>query len=288
MKIIRNQNFIDDRLEYIEWLLKMKGWFSRIDLMNKFGIKEAAASRDIRMYKNMTADNFYFNQSVKRYEVNIENFKPIFNISGDMLFSKLTDLDESRSLGAKETLIETIPTLTKSNTEIADLTRAILNNNIININYYSMTSGQSDKKVAPHAMFNNDLKTYFRCYDFTHSKFLDLVVGRIITISGTNDIAPCYAQNHSDIDWNTFLSLELVVHPKVKHKKAIERDMQMIDGVKKIQVRKTLAHYWLRRWCVDCSEDATMKDSAYQLHLKNHNVIKNVHGYFPGVNNHMD
>ncbi|EAM2786291.1 hypothetical protein FDR35_19640, partial [Salmonella enterica] len=142
--------------------------------------------------------------------------------------------------------------------------------------------------VAPHAMFNNDLKTYFRCYDFGHSKFLDLVVGRIIDLSDTNDLTPDIAQGHSDIDWNTYLSLELVVHPRVKHKQAIEKDMQMVDGVKQVSVRRALAHYWLRRWCVDCSEKATMSDSAYQLHLKNHEVIKDVHGYFPGVNNHVD
>ncbi|ALO84975.1 hypothetical protein AS587_15920 [Salmonella enterica subsp. enterica serovar Anatum] len=277
MKNVRNQNFIDDRLWYIEWLLRMKGWFSRTDLMDKFGIKEAAASRDIRMYKDMRADNFFFNQSVKRYEVDLNKFQPVFDVPSDTLFSKLTDPDESRSLGASESLIETIPVLAESNVEIADLTRAILNKKI-----------QSDKRVAPHAMFNNDLKTYFRCYDFGHSKFLDLVVGRIIDLSDTNDLTPDIAQGHSDIDWNTYLSLELVVHPRVKHKQAIEKDMQMVDGVKQVSVRRALAHYWLRRWCVDCSEKATMSDSAYQLHLKNHEVIKDVHGYFPGVNNHVD
>ncbi|HHI2545208.1 TPA: hypothetical protein ACP41P_005306, partial [Klebsiella quasipneumoniae] len=74
----------------------------------------------------------------------------------------------------------------------------------------------------------------------------------------------------------------------VKHKKAIESDMQMTDGVKVVKVRKSLAHYWLRRWCVDCSAAAVMTDQAFQLHLRNASVINGVNGAFPGVNNHID
>lgn len=284
MKNVRNQNFIDDRLCYIEWLLRMRGWFSRTDIMNKFGIKEAAASRDIRMYRNRCGDNFYFNQSIKRYEVDSTRFRPVFDMSGDTLFLKLTDTDESRSLGSGDCLIETVPALAQSNAEIPNLTRAILNKKIIEIDYYSMTSGPSVRKVAPHSVFSNGFRTYFRCYDFDHSEFLDLVVGRIVSVSDTNGVVPEYAQKITDTDWNNCLSLELVVHPRVKHKQAVEKDMQMVDGVRRVSVRMALAHYWLRRWNVDCSEKATMTDISYQLHLKNHDVIKGVHGYFPGVN----
>ncbi|ECM9980403.1 WYL domain-containing protein [Citrobacter freundii] len=289
MKNIRNQNFIDDRLWHIEWLLMMRGWLSRIDLMDKFGIKGAAASRDIKRYKEQSGDNLYLDHRVKRYVADFDKFKPIYEASEDLIFSKLTDLDESRFLGAGYPLIETIPSLAEINPkDITSITRAILNMNVLNISYYSMTSGASEKKIVPHSMFYNDLKTYVRCYDLGRCKFLDLVVGRIQEIFGEDGSAPAECLREFDDDWNTYISLELVVHPRVQHKKAIESDMQMTDGVKLVEVRKSLAHYWLRRWCVDCSATASMTDKSFQLHLRNSSVIKGVNGAFPGVNNHID
>lgn len=289
MKTIRNQNFIDDRLWYIEWLLMMRGWLSRIDLMDKFGIKGAAASRDIKRYKEQKNDNLYLDHRVKRYVANFENFEPVYETSGDHIFSKLTDLDESRSLGAGYPLIETIPSLAEiTPKDITGITRAILNMNVLKISYCSMTSGASEKKIVPHSMFHNDLKTYVRCYDLGRGKFLDLVVGRILDILGEDGSAPAECLREFDDDWNTYLSLELVVHPSIKHKQAIESDMQMVGGVKVVEVRKSLAQYWLRRWCVDCSSTAKMTDKAFQLLLRNSSVIKGVNGSFPGVNNHID
>jgi hypothetical protein len=289
MKSIRNQSFIDDRLWYIEWLLMMRGWLSRVDLMDKFGIKGAAASRDIKRYKEQCDDNLYLDHRFKRYVADLNKFKPVYETSEDLIFSKLTDLDESRSLGAGYPLIETIPSLAEIKPkDITGITRAILNMNVLKISYCSMTSGASEKKIVPHSMFHNDLKTYVRCYDFGRGKFLDLVVGRILEILGEDGSAPTECLREFDDDWNTYLSLELVVHPRIKHKKAIESDMQMINGVKVVEVRKSLAQYWLRRWCVDCSATASMTDKAFQLHLRNSSVIKGVNGAFPGVNNHID
>ncbi|MBT0646419.1 WYL domain-containing protein, partial [Escherichia coli] len=289
MKNIRNQSFIDDRLWYIEWLLMMRGWLSRTDLMEKFGIKGAAASRDIKRYKEQAGDNLFLDHRVKKYVADLDKFKPIYETSEDLIFSKLTDLDESRSLGVAYPLIETIPSLSEINPkDITGITRAILNMNVLKIAYCSMTSGASEKKIVPHSMFHNDLKTYVRCYDLGRNRFLDLVVGRILEVKGEDGAAPAEFLREFDDDWNTYLSLELVVHPRIEHKQAIESDMKMIDGVKIVQVRKSLAQYWLRRWGVDCSATAKMTDKAFQLHLRNHSVIDGVNGAFPGVNNHMD
>ncbi|MDT1877015.1 hypothetical protein FPK46_19725, partial [Acinetobacter baumannii] len=115
MKNIRNQSFIDDRLWYIEWLLMMRGWLSRTDLMEKFGIKGAAASRDIKRYKEQAGDNLFLDHRVKKYVADLDKFKPIYETSEDLIFSKLTDLDESRSLGVAYPLIETIPSLSEIN-----------------------------------------------------------------------------------------------------------------------------------------------------------------------------
>lgn len=284
MKNIRNQRFIDERLLFIEWLLVMRGWLSRTDLMNKFGIQSAAASRDIKRYKELNDENLYLEQKTKRYVFDSKHFSPIYETSEDTIISKLSDLDESKSLGVDYPLIETMPNLAETKlSDITSITRAILNMSVLKISYYSMTSGASEKKIVPHSMFSNDLKTYVRCYDLGRKKFLDLVVGRIQNIHGEDGLAPAECLREFDDNWNTFITLELVVHPKVKHKKAIESDMKMTNGMKVVEVRKSLAQYWLRRWCVDCSKSASMKDKAFQLHLKNFIVIKGLNDPFPGV-----
>lgn len=284
----RNQAFMDERLRYIDWLLMIRGWFSRSDLMSRFKIQGAAASRDISRYKCIKPDNLFLNHKIKRYEVNSDFFEPINKIENKEVFSRLCDREMSASLGIDGPIIETMPCLTDVNDRILEITNAILNRYVISVIYCSMTSGESTKKIAPHSMFFNELKTYVRCYDVSRKKFIDIVLNRIDSFVGIDGVASDEMGKKYDDDWNDIISLELVVHPKVVHKKAVENDMQIVGGVKVVSVRKSLAHYWLRRWCVDCSKDASMKDAAYQLHLKNHSVIDCVGGYFPGVNNHTE
>ena len=288
MKEKRNQAFMDERLWYIDWLLMMRGWFSRTDIMDKFRIQGAAASRDISRYKNERDNNLFLNHRVKRYEVNKDSFNPINKIDGDEIFSRLIDREESLFLGSDAPIVETIPSLTNVTMSIVEITQAILNKKIISVSYCSMSSGKSIKTICPHSMFHNDLKTYVRCYDIGRGKFLDLVVGRIDEVINNDEDCSSFMEKKNDSDWNKFLELVIVVHPKVLHKEAIERDMQMIGGRKVVSVRKSLAQYWLRRWCVDCSPDASIKDGAYQLFLENNDVISKVDGFFPGLNNHLD
>jgi len=72
----------------------------------------------------------------------------------------------------------------------------------------------------------------------------------------------------ADDQWNTLLTLELVPHPDLKHKEAIELDYAMTDGVKTIQIRAAMAGYLLRLWNVDCSLEYR-GNQACQLALKN-------------------
>lgn len=280
----RNHIFINERLVFIELLLMLKGWVSRYDLMNNFGIQEASASRDLSRYKNKTDKNMLLNHSIKRYEINYHSFEPQFEHSWESLFSRLIDENESKNMGFSNVGIEIIPDLISPKViDVSKVSRAIQNKKIIKIEYYSTSSGHSLKEIAPHSMFNNDLKTYIRCFDTEKNRFIDLVMSRVIDILGEVGDATDAMMKTKDSYWNEYITLELVVHPKVKHKKAVEMDLGMTDGIRKVEVRKSLSQYWLRRWCVDCSSDSSMMDEAYQLALKNHFIIEGINGFFPGV-----
>ena len=80
---------IYDRLEYIEFMLRFRGWVSRIDLTERFGIGEAAATRDIRQYREFAKSNLELNQSTKKYEIIESSFDPLFDLQISSAMSKL-------------------------------------------------------------------------------------------------------------------------------------------------------------------------------------------------------
>ena len=70
------------------------------------------------------------------------------------------------------------------------------------------------------------------------------------------------------------MPLQLVPHPNnVQFPTAIEMDYGMSDGVLNLNVRAALAGYLLRRWNVDCTENASLKGGEYQLWLRNQQTL---------------
>ncbi len=59
-------------LSFCSWL---KEWLSRADLMNRFGLKEAAATRDLGGYREIASHNLEFNPSLKRYEIKEQHLR---------------------------------------------------------------------------------------------------------------------------------------------------------------------------------------------------------------------
>jgi hypothetical protein len=70
------------------------------------------------------------------------------------------------------------------------------------------------------------------------------------------------------------MPLQLVAHPKnVKYPTAIELDYGMENKVLELNVRAALAGYLLRRWNVDCTEEASLEGGEYQLWLRNRQTL---------------
>ena len=87
-------------------------------------------------------------------------------------------------------------------------------------------------------------------------------------------ISKTHENKEQDKEWNTFISLELVPHPKnIQHPTAIELDYGMVDGCMTIITRAALTGYLLRRWNVDCSDNAELNGNEYQLYLNNKHLI---------------
>ena len=54
------------------------GGIRRNDLVTRFGLQEAAATRDISLYKSLAANNIQYDAKAKTYLIG-NNFHPLFN-----------------------------------------------------------------------------------------------------------------------------------------------------------------------------------------------------------------
>lgn len=260
-----------ERLAHIEFLAYFIGKVSRKCIMSRFDIGEAAATRDLSLYNDMAPGNIIYDPRLKYY-VPSETFECRFNLSAkkclDTLSSGfgdyLTDNDEFK---VAHTLRLSPPDLNVT----AAITRAITTKRPIEIEYLSVTSGQSKKTLVPFAILDSGLRWHIRAYDRQKSRFADFVINRIINAKVLNNesIQP-HEESNEDSQWTSFVDLIIQVHPKnEKDKQVIEHEYGMVDGTLIKRIRKAYVGYLLRSWDIDCTEDASQKGHHIFLHLKN-------------------
>ncbi len=80
-----------DRLAFIELRLRFVGETRRQDLISRFGIQAAAATRDIGFYKELAPDNLDYNTKSKIYTFG-EGFKPVFDFPPERAYLAFTRL----------------------------------------------------------------------------------------------------------------------------------------------------------------------------------------------------
>lgn len=276
MKSFENQE-VDSRLSFIELVLYLKGWLSRSDLMARFGLKEAAATRDLRAYRDKAEENLYLNHKERRYEVNEKSFSPLSKINSRKILSSLKSEKISKSIGFESCGIAPIPRLSyPSDKVIAMISRAILNERVVAVDYLSLKNGFSKKIIMPHSMFDNGIKVYTRVFDFEKKKFIELALERMGDVKFHDVEDTSLARKEKDLEWNKIIKLRLVPNSKtVGNPSTIEFEMGMVDGFKEVEVRAALAPYWLNRWNVDCSENGDL-GQPYQLYLENRDVLNEI------------
>lgn len=239
--------------------------------MSRFDIGEAAATRDLSLYNDMAPGNIIYDPRLKYY-VPSETFECRFNLSAqkclDTLSSGFGDyLTDNNEFKVAHTLRLTPPDLDVT----AAITRAITTKRPLEIEYLSVTSGQSKKTLVPFAILDSGLRWHIRAYDRQKSRFADFVINRIINAKVLNNesIQP-HEESNEDSQWTDFVDLIIQVHPKnEKDKRVIEHEYGMVDGTLIKRIRKAYVGYLLRSWDIDCTEDASQKGHHIFLHLKN-------------------
>ncbi|PCI53427.1 MAG: WYL domain-containing protein [Gammaproteobacteria bacterium] len=267
-----------ERLAHIEFKAYFHGRVGRNDLLQRFGIKAAAATRDFAKYNEIAPNNLVYDIRAKHY-VPTRDFSPIFEYSTSRVLSTLAEGfgDGLKNNQGDNFICENPTQLNEPNLKlVALLSRAVINRNVIEITYCSLSSGETRRKIVPFALVNNGLRMHIRSWDRKRERFTDFVITRIEDpVVLENELVNEFEMENMDEQWNTKVILEIIPHPRLRHKKTIEKDYCMINGVKRVEVRAALAGYLLRRWNVDCSDNHCLTGDEYHLALGNVDSLSN-------------
>lgn len=278
-----------ERLFHIDFRLYFLGLVNRTDIVARFGLKEAAASRDLSLYRELAPENLEYDPVAKTY-ISRNTFKPIFTISASQALSALLSGLGDNFIGTPHPLVscESPTALNTPNVEIlSTITRAIHNSKALSIHYRSMSSGFKQRDIVPLALVDNGLRWHVRAFDRKRDRFTDFVINRINAPKILNLDVPHSQTKDADNQWNRIVEIHIVPHPRLKHPETIEAEYAMVDSMLKVQVRAALAGYVLRRWNVDCTEKHQLTGAENHLWLQNRQALDGVENLViaPGYEN---
>lgn len=277
------------RLSHIDFRVNFLGSIARNDLISRFGIKEAAATRDISEYRQLVPNNLTYDAVAKKY-IRESNFVPLFEYSANQVLTALALGFGEDFIGTHKAFIacETPTRLSKPSLQVLSvLSRAIHQKKVVNITYQSLTSGKTSREIVPLALIDNGLRWHIRAYDRKRSRFTDFVITRISDPFIVESIIEEHETRESDIQWNRVVELEIIAHPRLNFPETIEFDYGMEGGVLNVNLRAAVAGYVLRIWNVDCSKNHSLNREEIHLWLRNSAALYGVENIFlaPGYEN---
>jgi predicted DNA-binding transcriptional regulator YafY len=267
-----------ERLVFIDFLLMFLGEISRQDLIDRFGISEPAATRDLAAYREERPDNLVYNHAERCY-LTSDSFSPLYEHESAAALVMIVHGHLGLPKQSRKSMIRSDLPIHLDHPDpntVAVITRAINRKQVISIWYRSHTSGKTHRQIVPFSIVDNGLRWHIRAYDRRNNRFSDFVISRISDPKVEESPIAEHEQWEHDIQWNRIVELELVPHPKRPHPETSVFEYQMEDGVMKLRLRAAVAGYFLRRWNVDCSLDHRLDGNEYQLWLKNRESLYGV------------
>ena len=283
-----------ERLAFLELRAFFTGELRRSDIEARFGIKPAAASRDLSLYRDIAPANLEYDQASRCYRPSTA-FKPVHDFHSERVLAWLLQgFGDGLDLGLKQAApCEGPGQWVKPDMQVLGaITRSMCAKRALRVNYLSLSSGAKRREIVPVALADNGLRWHVRCYDRKRHRFSDFVLTRITKTEAIEGEVGEDELLAADEQWMRMVEMEIVPHPGVEQPKAVEADYGMEDGVMRVKARAALAGYVLRRWSVDSSEDHRLDPASHQLWLRNTQTLYGVEsaalapGYAGGAGGH--
>lgn len=260
-----------DRLAFIDLRLRMLGELRRQHLIERFEIQEAAASRDIALYKTLSIHNLVYDASSRSYKAS-ESFESLFEPTAEhALIWVAKGLGDGEPRNTMPGIAVDFPDqLSWPKLDIlSHVTQAIHQKCPLRIDYESL-NGSSQRVIVPFSLVDNGLRWHVRGFDRKSEEFRDFVITRILKASPLPaDAVAFHETSDQDIQWTRIVELTLIPHPDQPRPEVTLMDYAMADGALTLKLRAATAGYTLRKWSVDCSFDHSLRGPEYRLWLSN-------------------
>ncbi len=259
-------------LAYIDFRLYFFGEIGRPNLIERFGMAPAGATRDLALYREIAPQNITFDGSHKIYRIG-QAFLPLFDHASQRVLTALALGFGDGVNGPAKPLQPLLPCespialSTPRMDVLAPVCRAIHAKRPIAIRYHSMSSGKTQRVIVPFALVDTGLRWHVRAFDRKSGEFRDFVLTRIQAPTLLDEEPQANERPDNDIQWTRIVELDFVPHPRLQRPEIIQMDYGMTDGSIHMRVRAAVAGYMLQRWSVDCSPDRHLKEEHYRLAL---------------------
>ena len=271
------------RLQYIELMAYFAGVVTRSDVAKAFGISDAAATKDLKLYNDIAPENLLYKHTVFGF-VPSDQFKEVFADFSPAVVLPLLESNLTISEGpyGKERIFdirsETIPLPARypDKTVLAQITRAIKAKSKLQVQYHSLSERDSDAEriIEPHSLVNTGFRWHVRAYNEETFDFRDFVLSRFVMARQLAE--PAESEYRYDDDWVEHITIQLKPHPKLDKKKQdiLLFDYGASDGVIEITIRRAMTGYLLQRLDVDTTDNHSMNPNQYQLVIINREEIE--------------
>lgn len=276
------------RLQYIEFMAFYTGVITRSDIASTFGISDAAATKDLKLYGQLAPDNLVYKHNVFGFVPNNSFREILTNLSPEAALpviagnlSNIGNPDGSKLVYGIPTESLPLPTRLPDKNILAQILRATRHHKKLQVVYHSLTNRESDNHriIEPHSLINTGLRWHIRAYSEASFDFRDFVLSRITRASLLEEGAESSIQY--DDDWVETISLELSPHPGLSEAKReiLMLDYQTSEGVIQLEVKRALIAYVLQRLAVDTTTAHSLNPNAYQLILVNRDEVEPFAGW---------
>ena len=271
------------RLQYIEVMAFYAGLVTRSDVAKAFGISDAAATKDLKLYSDLVPGNLLYNHSVFGF-IPSPAFSPTF---ADLAPASVLPIIAANlavsggpygdtSIYGLSTAALPLPLRLPSRQVLAQITRAIRAHKKLRVSYRSLSNRDSQERriLEPHALVDTGIRWHVRAYSEETYDFRDFVLTRFAQAECLDQAAESNVQY--DDDWVEMVKLKLGPHADLDAQKraSLALDYGESGEVIELNVRRALIGYVLQRLSVDTTPDHSMNPNAYQLMLLNRDEIE--------------
>jgi hypothetical protein len=278
-----------ERFAYIDFVLRFLGGLNRSDLLDFFGIGDAAASKEISEYKKLRAGNVDYDRVLRKNVILRDSFEPLINLDAETALGMLANGFNKNKLFDRPMLPYQrvgAPPHHLNIDFVSKVTRAMHSKTAIVCKYISGNSkNHEERTLLPTAFFYDGQSWMFRAFhrDSVKGKgsFKCFEFSRLLNVSECqNDVASRSETLQQDADWHLVVPLQLVLHPGLTENKKSTLIQEFALDEKQsefvITEKAVLVYYLKKHWKIDVND---LPDSRgnYNFHLKNGETLKHLH-----------